>query len=145
MQTIWILVAGNAEAIIYKSSGGKDSLSEHKRFAHPRGRLHDRELSSDLPGRAYDSSGEGRHAMQQEIGPKEHESVMFAKQLTDYLHHACTTGACNRLYIGASPAFLGTLRELFSKPVQQAVAMEVNNHLVPMAVDELRAYFPEYL
>jgi len=145
MQTIWILTAGNAEAIIYKSSGGKGDLSEHHRFEHPRGRLHDRELSSDLPGRTYDSSGEGRHAMEQEMDPKKHESVVFAKHLTDYLHHACTTGTCSKLYIAAAPAFLGIIREHYSKPVQEAVAMEVNNNLVPMGADEVRAYFPEYL
>jgi len=145
MQTIWILAAGNAEATLYKSSGGKGDLSEHKRFEHPRGRMHDRDLASDQPGRAFDSSGEGRHAMEQSVDPKKHESITFAKQLGDYLHHACTTGACSKLYVSASPAFLGILREHYSKPVQEALALELNSNLVPLTAEEVRSHFPEYL
>jgi len=145
MQTIWILAAGNAEATIYQSSGGKSELSEHKHFEHPQGRMHDRELTSDLPGRTYDSSGEGRHAMEQPLDPKKHEAMTFAKQLADYLHHACSTGACSKLYVTASPAFLGILREQYSKPVQDALAMDLNNNLVGLTAGEVRGHFPEYL
>ncbi len=145
MKTIWILAAGSAETIIYKSSGGKDSLCEHKRFDHPEARLHDRDLTSDLPGRAYDTSGQGRHAMEQALDPKKHEDISFAKQLADYLHHACSTGTRTRLYVAAAPAFLGILREHYSKPVKEALAGEVNNNLVPLKADEVRAHFPEYL
>jgi len=145
MQTTWILTAGNADAVIYASRGGKSDLSEHKRFEHPRGRMHDRELTSDLPGRAYDSSGKGRHAMEQSVDPKKHEAIIFAKQLSEYLHHACTTGTCNKLYIAAPPAFLGILREHYSTPVEQALALEVNNNLVSLGANEVRGHFPEYL
>ncbi len=145
MQTIWILAAGNAEAVIYASSGGKDSLCEYERFDHPEARLHDRELTSDLPGRTYDSSGQGRHAMEQALDPKKNEGLTFAKQLADYLHHACSTGTCSKLYVAAAPAFLGVLREHYSTPVQKALALELNSNLVPLKADELRAYFPEYL
>lgn len=145
MQNIWILTAGNAGAIIYTSKGGKGELSEHKRFKHPEGRLHDRELTSDLPGRVYDSSGEGRHAMEQSVDPKKQQSIAFAKELADCLHQACNAGECSKLYVAAPPAFLGVLRGHYSKPVQQALAMELNSNLVGLGVDEVRGHFPEYL
>jgi len=145
MQTIWILTADNAEAVIYASNGGKAPLSEHKRFSHPASRLHDRELTSDLPGRAYDSSGQGRHAMEQQLDPKKHESLLFAKELSDFLHHACTTGSCDKLYVAAAPAFLGVLREHYSKPVQAALAEELDLNLVSHSAEEMRSHFPEYL
>jgi protein required for attachment to host cells len=145
MQTIWILAAGNAEAVIYASTGGKNDLCEHKRFEHPNARLHDRDLTSDLPGRTYDSSGQGRHAMEQALDPKKNEGITFAKELADFLHHACSTGACSKLYVAAAPAFLGILRELYSTPVEKALVLELNSNLVPLKTDEVRAHFPEYL
>lgn len=145
MQSVWILAAGNAGATIYTCRGGKGGLSQHRRFEHPEGRLHDRELTSDLPGRAYDSSGEGRHAMEQSVDPKKQQSIAFAKKLTEALHRACNAGECDKLYVAAPPAFLGMLREHYSKPVQQALAMEVNNNLVGLSADEVRGHFPEYL
>ncbi len=145
MKSIWILAAGNAGAFIYASQGGKGELSEHKRFEHPEGRMHDRELTSDLPGRAYDSFGKGRHAMEQTVDPRKQQSIAFAKQLAAYLHQACSAGECSKLYIAAPPAFLGVLREHYSKPVQQTLAMEVNVNLVGLTADDVRGHFPEYL
>ncbi|MDX8408092.1 MAG: host attachment protein [Mariprofundaceae bacterium] len=145
MQRIWILTADNAEAVIYSSNGGRSDLIEHKRFTHPQSRLHDRDLTSDLPGRTYDSAGHGRHAMEQPLDPKKHEAATFAKQLADYLHHACSDGSCNKLYIAASPAFLGLLREHYSKPVQQVLAQELDCNLVAQPADSVRSHFPEYL
>ncbi len=145
MQTTWILTADAAEGIIYKTSGGKGELIEHMRFEHPQSRLRDRELTTDLPGRAYDSAGHGRHAMEQTVDPKRHEAETFAGELTEYLHRACNSGACERLYIAAPPAFLGMLRERYSKPVRQALKQELDNHLLAKEPRELRRHLPEYL
>ena len=145
MQSTWILAAGKAEAVIYTSRGGKNGLAEHRRFEHPEGRMHDRELTSDLPGRAYDSSGQGRHAMEQAVDPKTHSAIGFAKELAEQLHRACDAGECRKLYIAAPPAFLGLLREKYSKPVQDALALELNNNLVGLNADEVRGHLPEYI
>lgn len=145
MESIWVMAAGNAGATIYTSRGGKAELSELRHFEHPEGRLHDRELTSDLPGRAYDSSGEGRHAMEQTVDPKRQQSIVFARKLAEALHRACSAGECGKLYIAAPPTFLGVLREHYSKPVQDVLAMEVNNNLVGLTADEVRGHFPEYL
>jgi protein required for attachment to host cells len=131
--------------VIYTSKGGKAPLSEHKRFSHPSSRLHDRELTTDLPGRAYDSSGQGQHAMEQPLDPKKHEALLFAKELSDFLHHACTTGSCDKLYVAAAPAFLGILREHYSKPVQTALAKELDLNMVSQAIEATRSHLPEYL
>jgi len=145
MQTIWVLTADNAKAVIYTSKGGKSALSEHKRFNHPESRLHDRELTSDLPGRAFDSAGQGRHVMDQPLDPKKHEAILFAKELNDFLHHACSTGACSKLYVTAAPSFLGMLREHYSKPVQKALAQELNLDLAAFDAEDVRSRFPEFL
>jgi protein required for attachment to host cells len=145
MQTTWILTADTAEGFIYKSAGGKSELVEHAHFEHPESRLHDRDLTTDLPGRAYDSAGHGRHAMEQSVDPKKHEAERFAKELLEYLHRACSNGACEKLYVAAPPAFLGMLRGHYSKPVQQALKLELDSHLVDRKPDELRKRLPEYL
>ena len=145
MDTIWVLSAASADAVVYKSKGGKDGLHEHKRFEHAQARLHDRELTTDLPGRAYDSAGHGRHAMEQPTDPKRHEADAFARELADYLEHGCTAGACEKLYIVAPPAFLGLLRKHYSKPVQQCLAQEVDLNLSNIDARDIRSRLPEYL
>ena len=145
MQTTWVLAADAAGGVIYTTSGGRAELVEHQHFAHPQSRLHDRELTTDLPGRAFDSAGQGRHAMEQQVDPKKHEAERFAGELAEYLHRACSAGECEKLYIVAPPTFLGMLRERYSKPVAQALKMEMDNHLVARKPDELRKRLPEYL
>ncbi len=145
MSRIWVLAADSAQAVVYTSTGGRAGLSEHRRFDHQDSRKHDRELTTDLPGRAFDSAGQGRHAMEQPTDPKKHEAESFARELGEYLHKACANGDCDKLYVVAPPAFLGLLREQYSKPVQQALNSEIGRHLASLKPDELRSHLPEYL
>lgn len=145
METIWVLSAGSAEAVVYKSKGGKGGLNEHKRFENDEARLSDSELTSDSPGRAYDSAGHGRHIMEQPTDPKKYEADLFAKELADYLEQACNTGECDKLYIIAAPAFLGMLREHYCKAVHDSIAEELDLNLSNFAAEDVRSRLPEYL
>ena len=71
-----------------KTISATGPLSEIDALVHPEGRLHPREITSDLPGRAFDSGGEGRHAMESEFDPKRQEQVRFADEIATYLESA---------------------------------------------------------
>ncbi len=83
--------------------------------------------------------------MEQPLDPKKHEAAIFARELADVLHHGCSTGTCDRLYIAAAPAFLGLLRKHYSKPVQQMLVQEINSNLVALPPDAVRRHLPEFL
>ena len=80
-------------------------------LVHPESRQHEQELTSDLPGRAFDSGGQGRHAMGTEISPKEQEAITFAKMVSDYLETARVQHSYEKLVLVAAPTFLGLLRK----------------------------------
>ena len=73
MNSTWIIVADASRARFFEASGSSSDIFETETLTHPEGRLHEQDLTSDLPGRAYDSSGEGRHAMGSSVEPKKHE------------------------------------------------------------------------
>ncbi len=46
-------------------------LKEIETMAHPEGRLHDRDMTSDLPGKDVGGDGSGAHAYQSKTDPKQ--------------------------------------------------------------------------
>ena len=70
MKTTWVLVTDSSKARILATENPKESLLELEVLDHPQGRQHAQELTTDLPGKAMDSSGKGRHAMGNTTEPK---------------------------------------------------------------------------
>jgi protein required for attachment to host cells len=130
MKTTWILAAESARARIFSVSGRGGKLREVEDFSHPQARLHDRELTSDLPGRSFDSLGQGRHGMEPTTSPHEHEAQIFATEIARHLDRARHEGSFDALIIVAPPKFLGRLRPQLSKPVQDALVGEIDKNLV---------------
>lgn len=130
MKQTWIVVAESTRARIFSTKGAGKSLEEVADLSHPESRLHDRELSSDLPGRTFDSHGQGRHGMEQATRPKEQEAQAFAAEIVERLDQARHEGQFDALVLVAPPAFLGLLRSKLSKPTQDTVVSELNKNLV---------------
>ena len=130
MKSTWIIVAESARARIFTVSeiGGK--FQEVADLSHPESRLHDRELSSDLPGRTFDSHGDGRHAMEQATGPQEQEAQAFATEITRQIDRGQREGNFDSLVLVAPPKFLGRLRSELSKSARNALIGELDKNLV---------------
>jgi len=143
MAGIWVLAANSSRAYIYSTERATGDLKQVEKFDHPEARLHEQELTSDLPGRAFDSGGVGRHAMVQPVEPKRHEAINFAIQIADYLESARNEGKFRKLYIIAAPAFLGLLRERFSASLADLVTQEINKNLVNLHAQDIRNHLPE--
>ena len=67
MWKTWVVVAESSRAKIYGMKNLRTPLVELDDLIHPEGRLHARDLTSSRPGRAYDISGRGRHAMEVDV------------------------------------------------------------------------------
>lgn len=139
MENVWILVADSARARILSAADPR-MISEVADYAHPQSRQHDQDLTSDQPGRSFDSAGQGRHAMEPPQSAHEAEAEAFAAELAQALEQGRTAQRFQRLVLIAPPAFLGRIRDHLSKPAAQMVAAQVDKNLVHLSPEELLPY-----
>jgi protein required for attachment to host cells len=143
--TTWVIVADSSRARIFAAATPLGPLQELETLAHPAGRLHAQDLTSDLPGRAFDSVGDGRHAMGQPVEPKEEEALRFARQIAERLDTGRKEGRYDKAVIVAAPKFLGYLRQCQSAPVTALIVAEIAKDLTRHMPEEIRAQVPERL
>jgi protein required for attachment to host cells len=115
---VWVVVSSRTTARFLAASSPLGELRQVEAMEHPEGRLHARELTSDLPGRAFDSKGGGRHALENEVDPERHEAVQFARRVAARLESARVRGEVERLILIAPPEFLGFLRSALTAPTR---------------------------
>jgi len=142
---VWVLTADASRAKIWAARTPSSPLELVREMESPEGRMHDRDLTSDLPGRAFDGSGSGRHIMEQEVGPKKEAAIRFSHKVADVLAEACRQSSFGRIYLAAAPSFLGLLRDSCKETLKQCDVIEVDKGYVTMAASELRSRLPEYL
>ncbi len=144
MKSTWILVADNVHARIFTADSPSSSLNEIEGFTHAEGRLHDREMTTDLPGRIKSADGSG-HAYEQPTDPKKHEADNFAHQLTKHLETAHNANKFEQLLIVAEPSFLGLLRNHLPEHIKQHVCFELDKNITTQSAAEIRNHLPKYL
>lgn len=137
----WLLVANSCLARIYKIEK-QNELKELKVFEHPESRLHNLDLVDDKPGRNFESSGTRRHAYEPKALPKKLEFAVFAKEIADYLEYSNSQGEFDALYIAASPALLGLLRQSFHPNTSKLIKEEVDKDMTQMKAQEIPSHLP---
>ena len=128
MKPIYVVVADNVHARIFTVKTLSSPLEEIETLTHLEGRLHDREMTSDFPGKIK-CNGKMGHAFEQRTDPKQNESDKFARQIANYLEDAHNTNKFNQLLLIAEPSFLGLLRKNFSQPIRKLVALELDKNI----------------
>ncbi|MCX7088571.1 MAG: host attachment protein [Methylococcales bacterium] len=144
MKLTWILVADNARARFFTAESPASALEEMEGLVHPEGRLHDRDMTEDLPGRIK-SPGAIGHAFEQETDPKRHEEEHFAKQVAHYLLDAHNAHKFEQLLIIADPTFLGLLRHQLPEHVKKQVCFELAKNITTEGVADIRKHLPDFL
>ena len=144
MSKHWIVVADRSKARIFTVADPHGALQEVETLEHPEGREHARDINADRQGRAFDSSGQGRHAMGTSVEPMEQDAIRFSKEVSNHLKAACQNGRCERLMLVAGPAFLGLLRKQLNTPPGVPVA-EIEKNLGHFDAREIRSHLPDRL
>lgn len=144
-KTVWIVVANRAAARVFKASQPTGPLEELDTFIHPEGRLQERELVTDRPGRAFDSYGTGRHGEDPATAATTHEAENFALELSRFLQKARTERRFDALMLMAAPAFLGELRDRLDVPTRDCITLEIDKNLVQRDAAEIRRHLPDKL
>jgi protein required for attachment to host cells len=144
MKSSWILVANNSSAHLLTAENAASSLEKIESFVHTENRLHDREITTDLPGKIRSEGGSSGHALEQPTDPKKHESDNFAHQIAHYLEDALNLNKFEQLLIVAEPSFLGLLRNHLTEPVKKRVCFELDKNIVMESPEEIRKHLPKY-
>jgi protein required for attachment to host cells len=145
-----IVVADESEARFYDIGGARARLQLAGRVENPSGRLRDRDLKSDRPGRVFDrapTAGQRRaavahHATGGERRPHKQEAQRFARQIVRTLEAARREDQFDRLVLMAGAPFLGMLRAALRKSVRAPVIAEVPKDLVHQTEREVRMHMP---
>ncbi len=146
MKKTLVLIANQSRARLYTLTAPNGRLEELDNRVHPEGRLKDRELGADRPGRAFDSMGRGRHAMGKHNSPSEQLSIRFAGEVVDWLDERYHRDGCERLVLVAPPRFLGLIRNALTPGLARAVALAVDKDLAGVErPEDVRAQLPEWI
>jgi len=143
--SVWIVVADGARAQVFVNKGqgaGLKSALPHALIAdnRPSG-----DIAADRPGRAFDSTGSGRHAMQPSTDPHRHQQKTFAKTIATMLDDQHNKKAFDQLIIVAAPRMLGDLRDALAEPIRQLVFAEIDKDLTKLPVDDLTKHLGKVL
>jgi protein required for attachment to host cells len=136
----WVIVADSSRARIFNRAGKDTELLEIEDLAHPESRLPGHALTTDRPGRTFNSRGRTRHAMQ----PKRsaHEIVLqdFAQDLARRLERGRKNREFQQLILVAGPRFVGRIHQHLSPATAALVKREVHKNLVRRSEKTIRAH-----
>ena len=141
MTTTWVLIADSSRARLFSVEKALAPLREIQAFVNPEGRAKTRDLVSDRQGR---SPGNGP-TMDYQVAPKRQQAMVFAKEISEHLKNGRVGGLCRRLYIAATPSFLGLLRGKLDARTADLVVDTVSKDLTYLEPGQIRQYLPERL
>jgi len=145
MSKVWVVTADSSRATILESPNRVGPLTPVETLEHPEARLKNSDLYADDAGRSFDSAGQGRHAMENEIDAKQVEAIQFARTLAAFLREKSLAGAYDKLVLAAAPQFLGLLRDNLDKTVRDKISVEADKDLTQMDAGKVRASLPDFL
>lgn len=145
MTKAWVLVAESARARLFSIDSPTGPLHEIHAMVHVESRMHEQDLTSDLPGRDANPGGSAHHGVEPEMSAKEHEALVFAKQVVAYLEQARQKGSFEKLIIAAAPKFLGHLRSEMPGPLSALVDKQVDKNISQESPERIRELLPEWL
>jgi protein required for attachment to host cells len=136
----WVVVASAARARVFDVHSRREPMHELLDLVNPQERMQPQELKSDKPGRAFDSLGGHRHALQTPVDPKEQVAQRFSKDVVDKLEAGLYQKQFDTLCVVAPPHFLGLLREHMSNALARTVKGDLAKDLTREDADSVRAH-----
>ncbi|MBC8338922.1 MAG: host attachment protein [Alphaproteobacteria bacterium] len=142
-KTTWIVVADEKAVRVFQTIGFGKGFDERKGSYPAAEPVPDRELVSDKPGRAFDSRGFGRHAMEFRTSPKRTEEKKFARKIAEWLIDEDRRHHFDRLAIIAPPKLLGDLRREIPGGLNSKVFREVAKDFVNESSAKIAKHFDQ--
>lgn len=144
-EQIRVLVADSGHARVFAADTPLGELDEIEGFVNPELPRRDQDVLTDKPGRAYDSAGKGRHAMELKTSPKANAQHHFADMLAGQLEQARAEGRFERLALVAEATMLGALRQKLTPSTSRKLVFELDKNLVKLDPAAIRKHLPKKL
>ncbi|RME18217.1 MAG: host attachment protein [Bdellovibrio sp.] len=138
MKNHWLLAANGSQAIIYKHADPHREPVELYTFQNEEARQHEHDITTDIPGRSFDSTSPHRHALTKEHSPKEQSIENFATQIANFLEEKRKQAEVEWIILSGEPKFLGILNKKLSAPTKNIVIAEVDKDLVHLKPEKIK-------
>ncbi len=132
----WVVVCDGAKALFLRNNGNAQLLDLAVVETVTQPDEPSREQGTDRPGRAHQSMGEARSAME-ETDWHEQAEADFLKEIAERLGRMAQSGEIENLVLVAPPKALGILRPQLSAEVEAVLRAEVAKDYVKMPVPEI--------
>lgn len=132
----WVVVCDGAKALVLQNRGNRLSPDLVTKEVYEQADPKTSELGTDKPGRAFNSVG-GRRSAVEQTDWHDQEEHKFLARLAQRLDRAVQTGEVHSLIVVAPPRAIGVLRREFTQHVRQAIKAEVEKDYVKMPVDQI--------
>jgi len=141
----WLVVAENSKAQIFKMESLSGPLETIDTIDHTDARLHERDMTSDLPGRISGNGGSGSHVYESKVSPKDQSNINFAKKIANELDAARKKARVKRIILVAAPDLLGNIRNSFNAETKKLVYFELAKNLAHLSPREITDYVADAL
>lgn len=138
----WYVVANRTDASIYTEE--RDTpFSFLKRVSDPLGKMMERNLDSDRPGRGFSSArktgrGVTRHALDRTFKRHETAGIRFARRVAQVIAEASWKHEFHELVLISEPRFLGYLRTELPLSVKKKIKKEIRREWVDCTEYEIQ-------
>lgn len=132
----WVVVADGARALVLENVGDRLYPDLRTKEVYKQDDPKSSEIGTDRPGRAFNSVGAQRSAVEQ-TDLHDQTEERFLASLAERMHKAVQSGETRSLVLVAPARALGMLRRRLSPQVQEALHAEVEKDYVKMPVDEI--------
>ncbi|HEY7302050.1 MAG TPA: host attachment family protein [Xanthobacteraceae bacterium] len=135
----WVVVCDGKKALVLENVGDEKYLNLKTRQVYEQPDPRTREIGTDAPGRAMNSIGAARSAVEQTDWHNQEEE-RFLRGLLGRLEAALNGGQVKSLIVVAPPRALGVLRPAYSHALRTALRGEIDKDLVRMPVPEIERH-----
>jgi protein required for attachment to host cells len=135
----WVVVCDGAKALVLENAGDAQDLNLKTREVYEQKSKATHEQGTDAPGRAFNSVGNARSAMEQTDWHQRSETA-FLEELVKTLDRELSAGLFKSAVVCAPPRALGILRQAYTPALKQAVRAEVDKDFVRIPVHEIEKH-----
>lgn len=133
----WVLIADARRARVFESRGKGTGLTAVQGMILDAELSPSRALGTDRPGRAFESVGSARHAMENPSDLHREQKRQFAQRIARAVHERHAAKSFDRLVVVAPAVTMGDLRAALSDEVKALMAAELVADLTKTPVAEL--------
>lgn len=133
---VWFVVANRSQCKLYEGGRSPNSIRLIKEISNPEGRLQDREIDADKPGRVMAEGSPNRGTFDREVSATEKVAERFAKKIGDRLNKAEATNEMDALVLIVESKFLGLIRAALDAQTRACICGEFTKDLIPLPEQE---------